>query len=190
MGYIWIILAIIFILVIGGAFLFFYFRLGIVFSKALMGVGTHGGGIKWIPGIIRQIKKGGRFRYSFFRAGLLAAVLAPPIKISVPPQDSVAQLGKGGRIVFLRMHQTPDGKTYSSFINYYEQFKVKPSNETQTFQFLAPVNENVMSWAIDSCIETNNRYPFLIKHPHFVTGAVLMAGLVSMVMVVVVINVM
>lgn len=142
-----------------------------------------------MPGIIRQIKTKGKFHYRFHKAGIIGGLLSPAIHVSVPPQTAVAQLGAKGRIAFLRLHQTPDGKTYSTYVNYYEKFKVPPSTEPQTFELLGPVDENVMSWAIDECIETQNRYPFLMKHPHLVMGGVLIAGLVAMVMVVVVINV-
>ena len=162
--------------------------MGTVFSSALLAVGTHGGGVRWMFGNIRQTKaKGGRYKFRFFKEGIMG-MMQPSVQISAPREDLVAQFGKKGRIIFLRLHKTKDGKSYSSFINFYEKFTVPPSTTKQTYEFLAPVNEDVVSWLTDECIETNNRYPFLIKNPHLASAAVFMTGLVCFVMMIVGLN--
>ena len=188
-GLIWLLVAGIIFIALVALILFVYFRVGVVYSSALMGIETHGRGIRWISGVIRQVKKkGGKSGYHFFPAGIMG-MFKPPITVSTPRHRMMAQLGKNKRIIFLKLHETSDGKKYTSTLNYFEKFTVPPSNVAMTYEFLAPVNENVMSFAIDEITETQNKYPFLMKHPHLVTGAVAFMGLIAMVMVVVTINI-
>lgn len=186
-GYIILGLFIFGIIVLFGVFLFM--RLGTPIATAMLALDTHGGGIRWRSGVIRKTRGGkGKFKYHYFDNGLVN-LFRKPIQVTAPQSRYMAQLNNSSKVIFLKYFQTPDGKTYTNTINYYNKFTVPPSSREQTYEFIAPVNETVMSFQLDELTETYNKYPFLMKHPHIATAGVIIAGIIACMAMVMVINV-
>ena len=178
-----ILLTLALVVIVGMIVFFFWFYLkhfGLRVARAAVRIESQSGG-RWVFDTIVERKEKGIFYYTLRKA-------KHPIP---PPQDAaIAPLGKKGRIAFLNRHQTAQGRFYYTYIKYYDAITVSPSTEAQTFEFMAPMNTQVMEWAINKEREVAIKYPaWYEKHPGLVAAGIFLAGIISMTMIVVVLNV-
>lgn len=109
------------------------------------------------------------------------------MQIEFPPEEYISQLGKSQRVCFIRVTKD-NGIMQYEFMKYMEKILLEKGVEHKE-SFLAPTNDNVISFEIDKAINKYQKTTFFHKYPSIIPAFIVVVTIVAITAIVAILKV-